>query len=154
MPQYHPRTNNQDPSKRVNQKAFVKRLKLKPTNEEIMLHGALLHVFLPFRVVVCFQEPIGPYVADFFLYPFNLVIEVDGSIHLHERNQEHDRRRDTFMRNKGITVIRITNKEVRESPGKVARTIMAYCAKVHGEFQKHTDPMDPTKLPVWNRGRY
>ena len=139
-------------NKRISQKGFVRRLKLKATNEEIMLHGALLHVFLPYRAVVCFQEPIGPYVADFFLFPFNLVVEVDGGIHFTDQAMEHDRRRNTYMKNKGITVLRLKNAEVRDNPPKVARTILAFCAKTYGEIPKQSDPFDPRKLPVWNRG--
>ena len=144
MPQNH--------SKRITQKGFVKRLKLKATAEEIMLHGALLHAFLPYRAVVCFQEPIGPYVADFFLFPFNLVIEVDGGIHFTDEGKEHDRRRNTYMSNKGITVLRLTNAEVRDNPPKVARTILAFCEKTYGEIPKQCDPIDIKRFPVWNRG--
>ena len=141
----------QNNSKRISQKGFVKRLKLKATAEEIMLHGALLHAFLPYRVVVCFQEPIGPYIADFFLYPFNLVIEVDGLIHSRQENQEHDRRRNTYMKNKAITVLRLTNSEVRANPARVARTIVAFCAKTYGEIPKQCDPIDMKRFPAWNR---
>lgn len=151
MPQNQSKPVYVNGRKRITQKGFVKRLKLKATSEEIMLHGAMLHAFLPYRAVVAFQEPVGPYVADFYIYPFNLVLEVDGAPHFTPEGLKHDRRRNTFMKNKGITVIRIENKQVRENPSKVARTILAFCEKLHGPLLKHTDPPPVTKCPPSNR---
>lgn len=41
-----------------------------------------------------------------------MVIEVDGSIHLTEKQKRHDKVRDDFLRSNGFTVLRFTNEEV------------------------------------------
>lgn len=130
-------------ARKQKQSRFVKRLKLEATPQEIMLYGALVAAFQPYRVTVCFQEPIGPYVADFFIYPLNLVIEVDGKIHELPHVAERDRRRNTFMRNRGIRVMRFANDEVAMNPPAIAVRIIAEL----GDLPKIGDPVRVTKCP-------
>lgn len=128
---------------KMRQKRFVKKLKLQAAPQEVMLHGALLCAFQSYRVTVCFQEPIGPYIADFFLYPLNIVVEVDGGIHRIPSVASRDKRRDTYMRNKGIKVLRFTNDEVEQDASAIAARIVAEC----GELPKPGDPVAVTKCP-------
>jgi very-short-patch-repair endonuclease len=138
-----PRGNSANFRAKQRQKRFIKRLKLNATPQEIMLHGALLTAFAPYRVSVLFQEPIGPYVADFFLYPMNIVIEVDGGIHTLAQVAARDKRRDTYMQNKGIRVLRFTNEEIAPDPPAIARRIVEMCA----ELPRRGDPVAVTKCP-------
>ena len=56
------------------------------------------------------QHSIGPFVADFFCLEAKLVIELDGSQHADQSNQ--DERRSEFIRDAGYKVLRIWNHEV------------------------------------------
>ena len=58
------------------------------------------------------QKVLGKYIADFYSAKAKLVIELDGSQHYEEAAMEKDVRRTAFLRNYGLTVIRIPNNEV------------------------------------------
>jgi very-short-patch-repair endonuclease len=58
------------------------------------------------------QHPIGPYILDFFCSDAGLAIEVDGMGHSHDAQARHDQRRDCWLREKGIVVIRIAAADV------------------------------------------
>lgn len=62
------------------------------------------------------QFHIHPYIADFYCHELMLVIELDGISHDDPDQVEYDRRRDDYMRNKELTVIRIGNAEFIEEP--------------------------------------
>ena len=59
------------------------------------------------------QVNIGPYIADFLCKECHLIVEVDGSIHLSRERQERDAVRDTYLQERGFTVLRVKNEEVR-----------------------------------------
>lgn len=59
------------------------------------------------------QQIIGHFVADFYCHSVGLVVEVDGSIH--EEQVESDALRDEYMAGRGLTILRITNAEIRTS---------------------------------------
>lgn len=48
------------------------------------------------------------FIADFYCRELNLIIEVDGGIHLNQK--EYDKERDELLHNKGLKVIRIENE--------------------------------------------
>jgi very-short-patch-repair endonuclease len=58
------------------------------------------------------QHPIGVYIADFFSFKLNLVIEIDGEIHNTESHQDYDMERTQNLKNWGIEVIRFSNYQV------------------------------------------
>jgi hypothetical protein len=74
------------------------------------------------------QEIIGPYIADFCIYPSRVVVEVDGPSHRPIKQAEYDARRDTYMRNLGIKVLRFTNLEVESATEGIASRIVANCS--------------------------
>ena len=55
------------------------------------------------------QQPLGPYIADFFCESASLVIELDG--HSHDNRVERDVERDQFMQARGLHVVRIQNSD-------------------------------------------
>lgn len=57
------------------------------------------------------QVPIGPYIADFYCFEKQLIVEVDGWIHAYQK--EYDERREEYLRKEGYMVIRVENKLVR-----------------------------------------
>ena len=58
------------------------------------------------------QFSVGEYVLDFYCPSEKLCIELDGQPHFSEEGFLHDERRDKYLSDQGITVIRIENKHV------------------------------------------
>jgi very-short-patch-repair endonuclease len=61
------------------------------------------------------QQPIGPYIADFYCPSAKLVIELDGSQHGFAANTLRDEERTRFMVAQGLTVLRFGNRDVYEN---------------------------------------
>ena len=55
------------------------------------------------------QVPIGAYIVDFACVAAKLVVEVDGPSHNDLEQQAYDKRRDTWLREQGWRVVRISN---------------------------------------------
>lgn len=70
------------------------------------------------------QKPILNYIADFYCGKLNLVVEIDGASHFSAEAQKQDIERDRQMRVLGLTVIRVLDKDVRNNPENVARSII------------------------------
>jgi very-short-patch-repair endonuclease len=58
------------------------------------------------------QHPIGPYVTDFYCAAAKLAVEVDGLAHDAAAQVVHDNRRDRWLTAHGISVLRITARDV------------------------------------------
>ncbi len=58
------------------------------------------------------QKPIGIYIVDFFCDKARLVIEIDGGQHYEEKNIEADQKREKYLKNIGLRVVRFTNFDV------------------------------------------
>lgn len=56
------------------------------------------------------QHAIGPYIVDFCAVKAKLVIELDGSQHIEQK--EYDTQRTAFLESQGYRVIRFWNNEV------------------------------------------
>lgn len=69
---------------------------------------------------------IGNYIADFYCPKAKLVIELDGSQHFSEEGQRHDGKRDAFMNEMGLTVLRIPNNEIRYNLRGAVEEILRY----------------------------
>lgn len=59
------------------------------------------------------QHSIGPYVVDFYCPGEQLVIEVDGAVHDDPLRAAYDAERQTFLEAQDLTMVRVTNEEVR-----------------------------------------
>jgi len=57
------------------------------------------------------------YICDFYCHELKLVIEIDGKIH--DYNKENDKQRDMILSLLGLNVLRIKNKEIKNSISKV-----------------------------------
>ena len=71
------------------------------------------------------QQPIGPYIADFFCAEKKLIVEIDGEQHAFEPNRISDRRRTEWLRAQGYTVIRFWTNEVMHELDGVCEAILA-----------------------------
>jgi len=70
------------------------------------------------------QQPIGPYVADFYSPSARLVIEVDGSQHLEPTAIEYDMERTSYFEGAGLRVLRFTNRQVMVETEDVVSVIL------------------------------
>ena len=72
------------------------------------------------------QKVIGNYIVDFFIAKQKIVIELDGSQHKRTENKAADEQRDYYLRAWGLTVLRYTNKEIKEQFDSVCRDVLSY----------------------------
>jgi 5-methyltetrahydrofolate--homocysteine methyltransferase/ATP-dependent helicase HrpA len=56
------------------------------------------------------QHPYNIYILDFYCFEAKLAIEIDGDIHLNQK--EYDKERTEFLESTGLEVIRFTNKDI------------------------------------------
>lgn len=73
------------------------------------------------------QHPIGPYIVDFYSRKAKIVIELDGVQHAEKKNQEYDRKRDTYLSNLGFLVLRFWNIEINHEFENVLHIIWQTC---------------------------
>jgi very-short-patch-repair endonuclease len=93
------------------------------------------------------QVPIGSYIADFYCAEKSLVVELDGDSH--SERQEYDAKRNYWMRERSLHVVRFINTDVFENLDAVLEAILEMCEKpVDGRFDPHPDP-----LPARERGQ-
>jgi very-short-patch-repair endonuclease len=71
------------------------------------------------------QQVIDGFIADLYCNPVKLVVEIDGRIY--EYTKEQDKERERIIRNRGIRVIRFTNKEIETNIEDVLKRILSYC---------------------------
>ena len=58
------------------------------------------------------QQPIDRFIADFVCFEKRLIIELDGEVHLSQK--ERDNERDNYLKESGFRVIRFPNDEVEQ----------------------------------------
>ncbi len=87
----------------------AQRLRTTPTDAEIRLWSYLRRKQLDgFRFRR--QQPIGPYIVDFFCPAAKLIIEVDGG--QHAVREKADASRTRWLEERGYRVVRFWNNEV------------------------------------------
>jgi len=58
------------------------------------------------------QYSVGKYIVDFYRPEKKLAIEIDGDTHYNEQAKRYDSKREIFIANYGIKIIRFTNLEI------------------------------------------
>jgi BirA family biotin operon repressor/biotin-[acetyl-CoA-carboxylase] ligase len=76
------------------------------------------------------QMPVGPWFADFLCRELALVVELDGFSH--DCAPERDVRRDAWMAERGFTVLRFSNDDVRENVEGVVTAIAQEVERLRG----------------------
>ncbi|HET6724370.1 MAG TPA: endonuclease domain-containing protein [Chitinophagaceae bacterium] len=69
------------------------------------------------------QHPISIYIADFYCHKLKLVIEIDGSVHDSEEARLADGKRQKYLENLNLTVIRFTNEQIRSEVEDVIKAL-------------------------------
>ena len=70
------------------------------------------------------QELIGNYIADFFCYDANLVVEIDESQHFTPETMAYDAARTAYFHTIGIRVMRVDNGQINRDFAGVCRAIL------------------------------
>ena len=79
------------------------------------------------------QHPIGPYIVDFFCASHAIAIEVDGESHMRVERGEHDKRREQWLREQGVRVLRFSNDEALRDPVKIAEAVLTFVRRSNGD---------------------
>ena len=101
--------------------ATARRLRKDMTKEERHLWYDFLKN-LP--VTVNRQKVIGNYIVDFYIAAAKLIIELDGSQHYEDKGIENDTKRDAFLNDLGIKVLRYSNLDVNQRFESVCEDIL------------------------------
>jgi very-short-patch-repair endonuclease len=56
------------------------------------------------------QHPYGIYILDFYCFEENLVIEIDGKVHL--SRHDYDIERTEYLESSGLKVLRFKNEDI------------------------------------------
>ncbi|ASC69877.1 hypothetical protein XM38_008070 [Halomicronema hongdechloris C2206] len=70
------------------------------------------------------QQPIGPFIVDFYISQARLVIEVDGAVHT--QHIEKDKQRQDLLEELGLTVLRFSTTAVEQTLSEVLEQIDTY----------------------------
>jgi very-short-patch-repair endonuclease len=89
------------------------------------------------------QYPVGPFVLDFYCPAYKLVIEVDGSIH--EQQTEQDAARTEHLEAYGYRVLRFHNDEVLTNLAGVLERILLVATEARPQdYQGENGPESST----------
>ena len=73
------------------------------------------------------QQPIGPFVVDFYCPELTIAIELDGDSHGGKESQ--DKSRQEFLEAQGLAVLRFWNSDVWQNLDGVLQTIYSACGR-------------------------
>jgi len=117
------RQRKANPARRkIHKRPLAKSLRANATDAERILWSILCRkqlAALRFRR----QQPIGPYVVDFFCPSAKLIVELDGGQHGRDETAAYDENRTRFLESKGYRVLRFWNGEVAKERDSVAEAI-------------------------------
>ncbi len=88
------------------------------------------------------QQPIGPYIVDFFCPSAKLVVELDGDQHGAKKAVDYDENRTRWLVERGYRVLRFPNADVFKEPVRIVEGIVHHCGR-------HDIPL-PVKSPLRN----
>jgi very-short-patch-repair endonuclease len=67
------------------------------------------------------QQPIGPFIVDFYIATSRLVIEIDGPIHEEQKLQDFERQK--LLESLGLSFLRFSACEVEQNLSSVLYTV-------------------------------
>ncbi len=114
-----PGYNTADPLSYIYIKDFRNDLKKNPTKAEAIIWEYLKTKKTGYKIRRL--HIIGGFITDFVCLSKKLIIEIDGEIHLNQK--EYDENRTRILNELGYDLIRFSNNEVFENTNKVAQKI-------------------------------
>ena len=91
------------------------------------------------------QHPIHDFIADFYCFKKQLIIEIDGDYHNQEIHSEYDKGRTSELNELQITILRFTNTEVLDDTDSVLDTIRAFLTGKPPQQSNKSVPSDQTR---------
>lgn len=70
------------------------------------------------------QHRIGNYIVDFYCPKLKLALEIDGESHYTSEGKLHDKKRDKYLEELGISVQKFTNVQIKQNLNDVLREII------------------------------
>ncbi len=93
------------------------------------------------------KQWIDFFIADFYSHELSLVIEVDGPVHL--KQKEYDHERDSKLSAKGISVLRLKNEELEDTCSLRKKII----ENINALKRHKADNMQDSPLPFFAKGK-
>ena len=84
------------------------------------------------------QQVIDGFIVDFYCHVAGLIVEIDGPVH--DAQVDSDRDRDNVLCERGLSVLRFKNEDVRTALADVLKKIAASC-----EARASTPPPAPPR---------
>ena len=100
----------------------ARELRRSPSPPETLLWQQLRH--RPHGLKFCRQHPFGPFIADFYCSAVKLVVEVDGDSHDMGDRPRLDARRERWLQEHGLRVIRFNAADVMKDVGSAVSEIL------------------------------
>jgi len=72
------------------------------------------------------QHGIGDYIVDFYCPELNLAVEVDGETHYTSQGKQHDAKRESYLDELGIVILRFTNRQIKQNLDGVIDQIASF----------------------------
>ena len=117
-----------DPRLRQIAKELCRDLRKRQTKAEKILWEAVrnrkfmgLKFYRQYPIFIDFDGRETFFIADFFCFEKNLVIEIDGKIHDYQK--DYDALRTEIINRKGIDVIRFKNDDIEQDLGTVMQKL-------------------------------
>ena len=93
------------------------------------------------------QHPMSPFIADFYCAEARLVVEIDGPSHRDDQ-LIHDDRRDAWMHERGIRVLRVSGKLLFRN----LRGVLSTIARVANEHMNPSSRAPAGEVPERSEG--
>jgi len=77
------------------------------------------------------QKPIGNFIVDFYAPSAKLVIEIDGGQHFEETHLKRDKKRDAYLKQLNLNVLRFDNLQVLQSIDNIIEVIFEKISKTN-----------------------
>lgn len=77
------------------------------------------------------QHPLDRFIVDFYCASCRLVVEVDGEVH--QEQEGRDKERSLLLEQRGITIIRFSNRQVLQKLEEVVEEIERICGKLEAK---------------------
>ena len=114
-----PQTN---PRRKVLKRDFARFLRSTPSDAETKL-WVLLRSKRMLQLRFRRQQPIGPYIVDFYCSAAKLIVESDGSQHFEAPALAYDAARTKWLEARGYRVLRVGSFDVLNAPDRVLEVI-------------------------------
>ena len=115
--------------------AFARHLRKAMTDAECLLWSRLGHRQLG-GYKIRRQHVLRGYIVDFFCPEVDLIIEVDGEVHLEEDVALADAQREGILRANGYELIRFTNPDVLLHTDDVCQNLLDHLRRIDATRRK------------------